>query len=139
MTQRIAHVWQSIREPRHIKTVMLAYYITAIFTGVITFVSPPSLVANVVGAVMTYSFSTFLLVGGIMAAVSVYPGWWWAERIGCWFQIAGLGIVFVVAIYNAANSGSASGPILGGLIALATGVFVIRLLMIRRYSFEPRG
>lgn len=136
--KRIINAWGSIREPRHIKTVFFFYYLVAIATGVVTLTTPPDLVELVIGAALTTAFSLFLILGGLACALSVFPGWWWLERIGNWSCLLGILIFLVVIVSLTLNDAADAGLTQAGVGVIATGVFVIRLLMIRKYSFEPR-
>ncbi|SFN65928.1 hypothetical protein [Mycetocola miduiensis] len=136
--RRIVNAWGSIREPRHIKTVFFFYYLVAIATGIVTLTMPPDLVELVLGVVLAHAFSVFLILGGLACAVSVFPGWWWLERIGCWSNLVGISLFLLVIVSLTVNDAADAGPTQAGVGMLSTGVFVIRLLMIRKYSFEPR-
>lgn len=136
---RFQRIWSTIQEPRHIKSVYLGYYLIAITTGVVAFLFPPGIIENVVGASATYAFAGFLLLGGAMGAASVYPGWWWLERLGNWSCMWALMIFLIVIITLTAHEGTEAGGIYAGVGALASGIFLIRLLMIRGFTYEPRG
>lgn len=136
---RVQQVWTSIREPRHIKTVYLTYYLIAIATGLVTYMDPPGIIETTVGAAATAAFSTFLIVGGIMGAVSVYRGWWWLERLGNWSCIWALLIFLIVIITLISQQGIEAGSIYAGVGTLASGIFLVRLLMIHGFTYEPRG
>lgn len=135
--------WENIREPRHIKVVFAVYYFVAAILGAITVIFPPDIVERVYGVVpwgwiVVLAFSVFLLLGGIASLMSVFPGWWWLERLGNISCLLSVFLFVLVVLYDTFALGSSTGPIQVGVGLLASGIFAIRMLMIRGFSFEPR-
>lgn len=117
----------------------LSYYLLAIITGVATLIDPPGIIETTVGFAATVAFSVFLILGGIMGGSSVYRGWWWLERLGNWSCIWALAIFLIVVITLITQQGVEAGSIYAGVGALASGIFLVRLLMIHGFTYEPRG
>lgn len=138
MRGALIRAWHSITEPRHVKVVYWIYYVIAIVAGAYTFIRPPELVEITIGLQLTWAFSAFLLLGGLAGAVSVFRGWWWLERLGDWSCLLGIGVFQAVIVHQILHYGSTSGPAQFTVGVFATGMFVLRLLTIRKYSFEPR-
>lgn len=132
--RRLVGLWGTVREPRHLKAVYLAYYTVTLLTGLLTLLMPPRMIETSIGLALTVGFSGFLIAGGLFGALAVLPGWWWLERLGCVAALCGLGM-FCTVVFASTSSALAA---LNGVAVLASGLFVIRLLSIRRYSFEPR-
>ena len=129
--------WQRITEPRHLKAAYAAIYLLVLATGVATLLSPPQSIEGQLGNVLTVIWSVFLIVGGFGGTLTVFPGWWWAERLSLILTLAGIGIYAVVVLsLHIISEGSRLTQL--GMILLAGSVFAIRWMLIRRYSFEPR-
>lgn len=134
----IRKAWESITEPRHLKAVYFVVYAVAFVTGIATLVAPPQTIAGALGPPLTVAWSVFLITGGTGGLFTVFPGWWWAERLSIALVLAGLGIyAVVVASLHFTSDGSRATQL--GVIALATAPFLVRWTLIRRFSFEPRG
>ena len=133
----IIRVWVSIHEPRVVKAIYFGVYLLTLTTGVITLIDPPQSIGGVLGSWLTTVWSISLIVGGLGAALSVFPGWWWSERLGSVLALLGLGIYALIVLYLHLSD---SGPRLTqlGMILIASCVFLVRMAMIRKYTFEPR-
>ncbi len=118
------------------KAAMFVFYGIAALTGVVTLVMPPQTIEAVIGSV-TYVWSAFVLIGGAGGVIAVLPGWWWMERLCIACLWVGIGIYAIVLAYlHLSESGSRLTQL--GFLILAAGLFYIRLLTIRTYSFDPR-
>lgn len=138
LSRRIRRLWQSVTEPRHMKAAFAVLYVITIGTGVATLLVPPTSIAGQLGAPLTVAWSVFLIMGGFGGLLTVFPGWWWAERLSIilvWTGLAIYGIVIVSLHFT--SSGSRLTQL--GVLMLSAGVGYVRWLMIRKYSFEPRG
>lgn len=137
----IKAAWQRITEPRHMKVAYLAIYLLTVGVGGVTLVTPPQTVAGEVGPVITIIWAALFIVGGVVGAIAVLPGWWWAERLLAIGPVMlGLAIYLVVVVIlhiQGADTGS-SRLTQVGIILLASAPFSIRALVIREYSYEPR-
>lgn len=133
----VSRMWHQITEPRHLKVAYAVIYLVVLATGVATLLAPPQSIEGQLGNVLTVIWSVFLIVGGFGGALTVVPGWWWAERLSLILTFAGIGIyAVVVTSLHIVSSGSRLTQL--GMILLAAAVFAVRWLLIRRYSFEPR-
>jgi len=133
----VRRVWASISEPRHLKLAYAVVYAITFGTGVVTLLDPPNSIEGVLGAALTVAWSVLLITGGFGGLLTVFPGWWWAERLSIALSLAGLGVYAIVVLsLHLTASGSRLTQL--GMIALAATPFAIRWLLIRKYSFEPR-
>lgn len=135
-------LWQRITEPRHLKVAYLVIYLLTALIGVVTMISPPQSIAGEIGPVITTVWAGLFIVGGVAGAVTVLPGWWWAERLLAIAPIM-LGLVIYLAVVTVLHAQSAE---IGasrltqiGIIVLASAPFTIRFLLIREYSYDPRA
>lgn len=134
-------LWERITEPRHMKVAYAVIYVATILIGLVTLVMPPQTIRGEVGPIITIVWASLFIVGGMAGLVTVFPGWWWAERLlGLGPVLLGLGIYLVVVIVLHAQAvetgGSRATQI--GIILLAAAPFGLRFLVIREYSYEPR-
>lgn len=136
---RARALWESITEPRYLKAFYLAVYTVTIGVGIVTLVNPPSSIEGPLGSFLTAFWALLLTTGGVGAASSVLPGWWWAERLSVWLIIFGAGLyaAIIFGIQLAAPPGSSRWTQLGFVI-IATTVFFLRLLLTRKWDYEPR-
>lgn len=138
----LRRVWESITAPRHIKVTYLGIYVVTALTGVVTMISPPQTIAGEIGPLITPVWAALFIVGGVAGALSVLPGSWWVERL---LGIApiGLGLTIyavVVGILHVQSVEPGSSRLTQvGIIAIAASVFLIRFLLIREYSYDPRA
>lgn len=135
----VRRVWRSVTEPRHLKTFYLAVYTLTLSVGLVTLVYPPNSIEGNLGQILTAFWASLLVVGGFGGMVTVLPGWWWAERLSVWLIITGAGIYasIVTGIQLAAPPGSSRWTQIG-FIAVAASVFILRLLLTRKWDYEPR-
>lgn len=133
----VKRLWAQISEPRHLKLLYAIIYAIVLATGVATLLEPPRSIEGQLGITLTVIWSVFLIVGGFGGMLTVLPGWWWAERLSMILTFAGIGIYGTVVLsLHLTAEGSRLTQM--GMILLATSVFAVRWLLIRRYSFEPR-
>jgi hypothetical protein len=77
-------------------------------------------------------------MGAFGGLLTVFPGWWFAERLSIVMLWLGAGIYLGVVIYlHASQNGSRLTQM--GFIVLGAGLFFVRWLLIRKYTFEPRS
>lgn len=126
-----------IAEPRHVKVTYALIYTAVVTTGIATLLDPPRSIEGQLGTALTVIWSVFLIIGGTVGALTVLPGWWWAERLGIILTTTGITIYAVVVLsLHIIAEGSRLTQL--GMILLASSVFIVRWVLIRHYSFEPR-
>lgn len=124
------------------KVAYLAIYVLTTAIGVVTLVTPPQSIAGEVGPLITTIWAALFILGGVVGAVTVLPGWWWVERllalapIGIGLAIY-LAVVVVLHVQNAQDGSSRLTQV--GIIVLAAAPFAVRFLVIREYSYDPRA
>lgn len=134
---RARAVWRSITEPRHLKLTYFVLYGIALWTGFVTMVRPPQSIEGALGAPLTSVWAGFVIMGAFGGILTVFPGWWWAERLSIVLIWAGAAIYFIVVL-SLHVTGTGSRLTQMGFILLAVGLFFVRWLLIRKYTFEPR-
>lgn len=137
--KRARRVWESITEPRHLKLFYLAVYVLTAGIGVVTLINPPNSVEWQLGQFLTSFWAGLFLVGGLGGAAAVLPGFWWVERLSVLLAICGAGIyiAIITGIQLAAEPGSSRWTQIG-FVTLGTGTYFLRLLLTRRWDYEPR-
>lgn len=132
-------LWESITEPRHLKTFYLIVYVLTLWIGIVTLINPPTSIEGQLGDAITRFWAALLLVGGAGGAVSVLPGWWWVERCSVWLILTGAAIYEGIVLYIQALAppGSSRWTQIG-FVALACGTFVLRLVLTKKWDYEPR-
>ena len=129
--------WNSVTEPRHMKAAFGVLYLIIIMTGVATLIAPPMSIAGELGPVLSVSWSVFWIMGGFGGALSVMPGWWWAERFSLVFMWAGF-LIYSIVVLSLHFTSTGSRLTQFGVLLVASGLAYVRWLMIREYNFEPR-
>ena len=136
----VKHLWNKVTEPRRMKFAYLAIYLLTIYIGLVTLLYPPQTVSLEIGPLITTIWAYLFIFGGIAGAVTVLPGWWWAERVLAISPVM-LGLVLyllVVVALQLQTDGNSSRLTQLGVILLAAAPFCIRAIVIREYSYEPR-
>lgn len=132
-------IWESITEPRHLKTFFFVAYLITIGIGLVTLFNPPSSIEGPLGPILTRFWASLLLLGGAGAAASVFPGWWWVERSSIWFIITGAliyaGIAFAIQVVAGPESSRWTQI---GFIGLAAYLLSLRLVLTKDWDYEPR-
>ncbi len=134
----LQRAWQRITEPRHLKVTYAAFYVVAIAFGCLALFAPPQSISGELGPSLTIVWGILAIIGGTGGMLTVFPGWWFAERLSIVLIWLALGIyLLIVAILQAtADSGSRWPQMM--LFLFAGGLFYVRWHLIRAYSFEPR-
>lgn len=136
--RRLRRLWSRVTEPRLLSVVYFAIYTVVLLTGVATLLAPPMSIEGALGSILTVIWSVLLIMGGTGGMLTVLPGWWWAERLSILLVWAGIGIYLTVVI-SLHITGSGSRLTQLGMIVLATSTFVVRWVLIRKYSFAPQS
>jgi hypothetical protein len=136
--RRLRHLWDQVTEPRHLKATYFVLYGVALLTGIATLTRPPQSIEGAIGSQTTAIWASFVIMGAFGGLLTVFPGWWFAERLSIVMLWLGAGIYLGVVIYlHASQNGSRLTQM--GFIILGAGLFFVRWLLIRKYTFEPRS
>lgn len=129
-------LWESITEPRKLRTVYFFVYVVTFVTGLAVLSEPPR--------ELTYSLEELvpllgvpMTLGGIFGAVAVLPGWWWVERLGILLASGAILIYAVSVIWVTARTEFPAVSTLG-MLALTAAVYVVRWIGTAHYRYEPR-
>lgn len=138
---RTRRLWESITEPRHLKVAYLGIYLLTVGIGLVTLMWPPRSIEGPVGSASTALWACLFILGGVVGAITVLPGWWWIERLLAIVPI-GLGLLIYVAVvvilhFQGLDQGASRLTQLG-VILLAATPFALRFRLILEYTFEPR-
>lgn len=134
----LRQVWLRVTEPRHLKAAYAFFYAVAIVLGLIALIAPPQSISGELGPVLTVTWGVLALFGGAGGLVTVFPGWWFAERLSIVILWCALGMYLLVVIVLQVSSESGARWAQMTLFVFAAGLFYVRWYEIREYSFEPR-
>ncbi|KAB1867347.1 hypothetical protein [Microbacterium algeriense] len=134
----LTRVWERVREPRHLKAAYAVFYSITITLGLIALIAPPQSISGELGPVLTVTWGVLALIGGVGGLASVFPGWWFAERLSIVVIWCALGMYLLVVVVLQVTSESGARWAQMTIFALAAGLFYVRWYEIREYSFEPR-
>lgn len=119
----------------------LAVYLVTLATGIATMLAPPRTIEGELGPVLTAIWASAFITGGLIGICTVLTPWWWLERLGIAIALlGGIGVFAYVttALHLAAPPGDGRTTTIG-VSLLAGGVFVVRWVSIRAYSYDPRA
>ena len=133
-------LWERIAEPRHLKVAYAWIYMLTVGVGLVTLVKPPRTIEGPLGEAATTGWACAFILGGLLGLLTVFPGWWWAERLAIGLVLIGLAIYVTVVIVQHIEGLESGGSRLTqiGIILLAATPFLLRGLIIRGYTYEPR-
>ena len=131
--------WLIVPEPRELSLAFTALYVLALGTGAATLLFPPvSLSREVGGPQIMASVGWLLVIGALLSLVGGAREHWKLERIGLWLQSWALVIyAAIVLVLHFSSTGSRLTQL--GVICMALVAFLIRYLMIWRFTYRPRG
>ena len=134
--------WTRIPTPRAISVITAVAYTASVFTGVVTLLMAPQ-VYEVVGGALTLVFSGwFWILGGLLGMVAGTFEFWQLERVAIagisWALISYAYVVIALQI-DPEVGGQSSRLTQFGVILIALAFLAIRMAMIWRYHFKPRG
>lgn len=139
MIRAVRSLWERVTEPRRLRAFYAVVYAVTLLIGFATLLSPPQSIAGELGPFVTTFWAVLLVLGGFGGLLTVLPGWWWAERLSIWLVFAGLGIYLLVVLSLHLNARDGSSRLTQlGVIALASGVFAVRLMLTKGMDYEPR-
>ncbi|MEO6116023.1 MAG: hypothetical protein ABIP33_06525 [Pseudolysinimonas sp.] len=126
-------VWlfSKIAEPKVARIIQFVIYVCLFICGLYVLMHPPVSFLFVLGEGLVAVFGSFLVAGGILAAIAVLPGRWALERIGIISLWTGLGLFAIIAAALGIS-------IVGFVIALCLSLsLLLRWLDIRKYQRAP--
>lgn len=131
--------WLRVPMPRELSVAFTLLYALALGTGAATLLLPPiSLSREVGGPQIMASVGGLLVFGALISMVGGAREHWKLERIGLWLQSWALVIyAAIVLLLHFSSSGSRLTQL--GVIAMALVAFLVRYLMIWRFTYRPRG
>lgn len=131
--------WLRVPEPRVFSVGWGIAYAVLLLTGLAALYAPPVTVVAEVGYMAAkISIGGLNILGTLIAMVSGYFDYWKGERLGIGFTAAAAVILGAMLVYI---HGRIDGSVLVtlGYVAFAAVVLGVRYLMIRWYTFRPRG
>lgn len=131
--------WLRVPSPREVSAAYSMAYLVTLFMGIVTLTFPPRTLSYELGGPQAMmSVGVLLIIGAVVGMTGGTLEHWKLERVGLWFMSGALSIYgAVVLALHLTQEGSRLtqlGPILLGLI-----LFFLRWVMIRRFSYRPRG
>ena len=131
--------WLRVPRPRELSLAFTALYTLALATGIFTLLFPPiSLSKEVGGPQIMASVGGLLVLGALISMVGGAREHWKLERIGLWLMAWALLIyAAIVTVLHYTSEGSRLTQL--GIIGMALIAFLIRYLMIWRFTYRPRG
>lgn len=135
--RRLARKWR-IPDPKHVSLVMTVAYLLFTLTGIATLMDPPSSIVGAAGETAITLVGWFFLAGGAIGMWAGATEFWQLERAGITAMAAGLATyaAFVIAL-QVTESGSRLTQL--GVIIIAGCLLALRMAMIWRHDFKPRG
>ena len=132
--------WLRVPEPRVFSIGWGIAYAVLCLTGIAALAAPPITVVNEVGyAAAKVSIGGLNILGTLIAMVSGYFDYWKGERLGIGFTAAAALILGAMLAYVNRQISEGSTLVVMGYVAFAAVVLGVRYLMIRWYTFRPRG
>ncbi len=130
--------WLTVPEPREISMIYTLIYAAALGTGICTLVIPPPTIQHI-AAPPTLAFIGYgLVVGAALAAAGGYWEVWALERGGLVLiaaALAGIGVLLIALQHVELGAR----VLQLGVLVLAISVLVVRWVMIRIFTYRPRG
>ena len=131
--------WLRVPEPRDISIVYAIIYAGMLCTGIATVITPPRTIEAAIGPFLMTWMGVLLMLGSLLAMVAGSFENWLLERVGL-VMIGGALACYVGLILSLQMSEQGSRLTQLGVVGFAAiGVFVVRYLLIRGYTYRPRG
>lgn len=129
--------WLRVPEPRAFSIGWGVAYLVLCMTGLSALHAPPhGLVGEVGGAAAGWAIGGLNIAGTLIAMVSGYFDFWKGERLGIGLA-AGAAVIFGGILLYLNDRGSTVVAL--GYVLFSGVVLGVRYLMIRWYTFRPRG
>ena len=130
--------WLRVPMPRELSVAFTVLYSLALGTGVVTLLWPPVSLSNEVGGPQVMaSVGVLLIAGAIVSMIGGALEHWKVERIGLWLMAWSL-LIYGAIILTLHFSSTGSRLTQLGVIGMALTAFLVRYLMIWRFTFRPR-
>ncbi len=133
-----AHWARIVPEPRYASTVYACAYTLFVATGVVTLAWPPQSLTGVFGDGGMLIVGLMFICGGALGMLAGWREWWELERWAIVAMLAGLAAyAYIVIVLHFQTPGSRLTQ--AGVILIAACLLALRLGMIWRFPFKPRG
>jgi len=138
------HLWlrtwwmRLVPEPRYASTVYGVAYSLFVATGLATLAWPPQSLEGVFGTGGMAVVGLMFTLGGAVGMLAGWREWWELERWAVAAMFAGLtAYAYIVILLHFQSTGSRLTQ--AGVIFIAACLLALRMGMIWRYPFKPRG
>lgn len=129
---------RTVPEPRYASTVYATIYTVFVLTGIATLTTPPQTLAGMLGQAGMGLVGWFFLIGGVVGMGAGWREWWELERWAIVLMLVGLTAYgYIVVSLHFQTTGSRLTQL--GIILIATCALILRIGMIWRYPYKPRG
>lgn len=139
MVQWFRTWWIRVPSPRDISIAYTCIYLIALGTGLLTLVEPPRSIAYEIGDYAVAALGVLLTIGAVIGMIAGALEHWRLERVGLLFMGTAAAIFAGIVISPHYAQYAGSRPAQVGFIAIAIGALVVRYLMIRKFTYRPRG
>lgn len=124
-------IYMKIAEPRVVRLLHFGAYLSMLTAGTVLLLGPPHQYKDVIGLTLVIVLGIFLVVGGLLGAVSVLPGVWWLERVGIILIATGMAMYVVIVL-------TLRGSVIGVAVPFAfVCLFTVRWITIRHFQLAP--
>jgi len=129
--------WGAVQEPRVITVLAWVAYLIVGLIGVSAMAHPPASIHWVLGSALTYVWATFLVLSGVIGALTTLQGVWWLERAAVLLAVGGAAIYATVVVTLQAQGAEGNRLPQSGFILVTIIFFATRWLRIHKYSYDP--
>lgn len=127
-----------VPEPRYASTVYAIAYSLFVLTGLATLTVPPQTLVGLLGEAGMALVGWFFFLGGVVGMGAGWREWWELERWAIAMMLIGLAAyAWIVLQLHFQSPGSRLTQL--GIILIAACVLTLRVGMIWRYPYKPRG
>ena len=131
--------WLKVPEPRVVSLISGALYSVMVITGLFTLFLPPQTYQGVFADLVIQLVGYFFIGGGIVGIVGGTLDFWQLERVGVSAMLLGLGFyLYIVANLQVMSDSGNRFTQMGVMVSLGVSL-MMRMAMIWRYPYKPRG
>ena len=124
-------LYMLVEEPRNVRIVYFTMYCVMLVLGVVALMDPPRTLSE-----WTPIWASFIVLGSLLGACSIFTGRWWVERVGTLLTMSGAAS-YASVVLAAHLHGSGNRVVqFCSLVALALSFFA-RYFMVRGADIEP--